>query len=52
LLGWEESPFSELRVRLDPDPDWRVHDIPTAHNAMRDAPELVAGLLLGPDGES
>ena len=45
--GWEEgTPFAELRTRLQADPGWQVHDLPTAHNAMREAPEAVAALLL------
>ena len=46
--GWEDrTPFAELRTRLQADPEWQVHDLPTAHNAMREAPEAVAALLLG-----
>jgi pimeloyl-ACP methyl ester carboxylesterase len=45
--GWEGTPFTELRTRLQADPGWRVHDLPTAHNAMREAPDTVAALLLG-----
>ncbi|MEW2130665.1 alpha/beta hydrolase family protein [Streptomyces sp. NPDC005435] len=49
--GWEDrTPFAELRTRLAADPDWHVHDLPTGHNAMREAPEAVAGLLLGAPG--
>jgi pimeloyl-ACP methyl ester carboxylesterase len=45
--GWEDAtPFGSLRTRLQGDPSWNVHDIPTAHNAMREAPEAVAQLLL------
>lgn len=44
--GWDGTPFAELRVRLDADPDWRVHELPTGHNAMREAPKAVAALLL------
>ncbi|MEU9837182.1 alpha/beta fold hydrolase [Streptosporangium sp. NPDC048047] len=48
--GWEDrTPFAGLRTRLQADPGWRVHDLPTAHNAMREAPEAVAALLLGED---
>ena len=44
--GWEaETPFAGLRARLQADPGWRVHDIPTAHNAMRDAPSVAALLI-------
>jgi pimeloyl-ACP methyl ester carboxylesterase len=46
--GWEDrTPFAELRARLLADPGWRVHDLPTGHDAMHEAPEAVAALLLG-----
>jgi pimeloyl-ACP methyl ester carboxylesterase len=46
--GWEDqTPFAALRGRLQADPDWRVHDLPTGHDAMHEAPEAVAALLLG-----
>jgi len=46
--GWEDqTPFADLRTRLEADPEWLVHDLPTAHNAMREDPEAVATLLLG-----
>ena len=45
--GWEDqTPFADLRTRLEADPDWHVHELPTAHNAMREDPEAVAALLL------
>lgn len=45
--GWEDrTPFTELRTRLEADPDWQVHTLPTGHNAMRDDPRAVAGLLI------
>ena len=45
--GWEENtPFGPTRERLLADPGWQVHDLPTVHNAMREAPEAVADLLL------
>lgn len=44
--GWEETPFRDLRARLGEDPGWRVHDLPTVHNAMREAPDAVADILL------
>ncbi|WP_344408964.1 alpha/beta hydrolase [Actinomadura nitritigenes] len=45
--GWEDrTPFAELRGRLLADPGWRVHDLPTGHDAMREAPDAVAALLL------
>jgi pimeloyl-ACP methyl ester carboxylesterase len=45
--GWEDrTPFTELRARLLADPEWQVHDLPTRHDAMREAPDAVAALLL------
>ncbi|MEW2499352.1 alpha/beta fold hydrolase [Amycolatopsis sp. NPDC047767] len=45
--GWEDrTPFAGLRARLEADPGWHVHDLPTAHNAMREAPSAVAELLI------
>ncbi|QMU69584.1 alpha/beta fold hydrolase [Streptacidiphilus sp. P02-A3a] len=46
--GWEDrTPFAALRTRLRADPEWRVHDLPTRHDAMHEAPEAVAAILLG-----
>ncbi|GAA1932538.1 alpha/beta fold hydrolase [Kitasatospora viridis] len=46
--GWEDrTPFADLRNRLLADPDWQVHELPTGHDAMHEAPEAVAALLLG-----
>jgi pimeloyl-ACP methyl ester carboxylesterase len=46
--GWEDqTPFAPLRARLEADPEWQVHDLPTGHDAMHEAPEAVAELLLG-----
>jgi pimeloyl-ACP methyl ester carboxylesterase len=46
--GWEDrTPFADLRTRLQADPGWQVHDLPTRHDAMHEAPEAVAALLLG-----
>ncbi|WP_182876377.1 alpha/beta fold hydrolase [Microbispora sp. H10670] len=45
---WEgRTPFAALRTRLQADPAWQVHDLPTGHDAMHEAPEAVAALLLG-----
>jgi pimeloyl-ACP methyl ester carboxylesterase len=45
--GWEDrTPFAEQRIRLEADPGWVVHDLPTGHDAMYEAPEAVAELLL------
>ena len=46
--GWNDrTPFAGLRARLQTDPEWQVHDLPTRHDAMHEAPEAVAALLLG-----
>lgn len=46
--GWEDrTPFAALRTRLGADPGWQVHDLPTGHDAMHEAPEAVAAILLG-----
>jgi len=44
--GWDGTPFAGLRARLAVDPTWHVHDLPTAHDAMHEAPDAVAALLL------
>ncbi|MFD3405647.1 alpha/beta fold hydrolase [Kribbella sp. NPDC058693] len=45
--GWEEqTPFAGLRTRLEADPDWQVHVVPTGHDVMNEAPQAVADLLL------
>ena len=45
--GWgDRTPFAELRTRLQADPGWQVHDLPTGHDAMHEAPDAVAELLL------
>ena len=45
--GWEDrTPFAELRTRLRADPEWRVHELPTGHDAMHEDPKAVAALLL------
>lgn len=49
--GWEDqTPFTGLRDRLQGDPAWRVHDLPTRHDAMHQDPEAVAAILLGGSG--
>jgi pimeloyl-ACP methyl ester carboxylesterase len=46
--GWEDrTPFAELRTQLQADPEWRVHHLSTGHDAMHEAPEAVAAILLG-----
>ncbi|WP_406640376.1 alpha/beta fold hydrolase [Amycolatopsis sp. WGS_07] len=43
--GWDATPFTGLRTRLEADPRWQVHVLPTGHNAMYEDPEGVAKLL-------
>ena len=50
--GWAGTPFVEQRARLLADPQWLVHELPTAHDAMREAPGAVADLLLRTDAAS
>lgn len=51
--GWEDqTPFAELRQRLEADSEWQVHELPTGHNAMRESPAAVADLLLDRRGHS
>ncbi|UGQ11910.1 hypothetical protein LO772_34995 [Yinghuangia sp. ASG 101] len=46
--GWpDRTPFTALRARRQADPGWQVHDLVTAHHAMREDPQAVAALLLG-----
>lgn len=44
--GWDGTPFADTRARLQADPGWQVHELPTRHAAMRDDPDGVASLLL------
>lgn len=45
--GWDlPTPFIDTRARLDADPGWHVHDLPTGHDVMHEAPEGVASVLL------
>jgi len=44
--GWHDTPFTELRDRLQADPSWRVYDVPTAHDVANLAPDEVAAILL------
>jgi pimeloyl-ACP methyl ester carboxylesterase len=45
--GWEaQTPFGPLRARLEQDPAWRVHELPTGHDVLHEAPDATAALLL------
>jgi pimeloyl-ACP methyl ester carboxylesterase len=46
LSGWSGTPFTEIYDRLRQDDDWHVHELPTRHNAMREAPDELAAILL------
>ncbi len=45
---WMGRPHTLRRTPrpLQTDPGWQVHDLPTRHDAMHEAPEAVAALLL------
>lgn len=43
---WEDTPFTQVRDRLNADPAWQVHELATGHDAMREAPGAVAELLI------
>jgi pimeloyl-ACP methyl ester carboxylesterase len=45
LSGWPGTPFASVYERLRADPDWHVHEIPCGHNAMREAPDELVGIL-------
>ena len=40
------SPFAATRDRLRADPQWTVHELDSAHNVMRDAPDALLEILL------
>lgn len=46
--GWaDDTPFAGLRDRLQADQAWQVRQLPTGHDAMREAPNAVAEILIG-----
>ncbi len=45
--AWDGTPFTGTRARLMADPRWHVHDLPTGHDVLHEAPEAVAALLMG-----
>jgi len=46
LDGWPDSPFIGPYERLRLDPAWRTHKLPTGHDIMIEAPQLLVDLLL------
>jgi pimeloyl-ACP methyl ester carboxylesterase len=46
LSGWDGTPFAAVYERLRRDPRWHVHELPTRHNAMAQAPDDVVAILL------
>ena len=44
--GWSATPFTEVYERLRQDERWRVRELATGHNAMREAPDDVVAILL------
>ncbi|MEU4191914.1 alpha/beta fold hydrolase [Kribbella sp. NPDC026611] len=43
--AWEETPFRGQYERLRVDPAWEVHELPTAHNVMLEAPDKLLAIL-------
>jgi pimeloyl-ACP methyl ester carboxylesterase len=46
LSGWPGTPFRDISERLRQDDQWHVHELPTGHNAMREAPDALVAILL------
>ena len=46
LSGWSGTPFTTVYERLREDDGWHVHELPTGHNAMAEAPDELAAILL------
>jgi len=44
--AYDPSPFQAVAARLRADPAWRVHALPTGHDAMVTAPAALAEILL------
>ena len=45
LSGWQGTPFRGTFERLRQDDRWHVHELPTRHNAMREAPDALIAIL-------
>jgi pimeloyl-ACP methyl ester carboxylesterase len=48
LHGWPDTPFAGPYERLRLDPSWRTHRLPTGHDIMIEAPQLLVDILLNP----
>ncbi|WP_460724064.1 alpha/beta fold hydrolase [Nocardia heshunensis] len=46
LSKWEGTPFTAVYEKLQHDPSWRTHSLPTSHNVLADAPDEYLKLLL------
>jgi pimeloyl-ACP methyl ester carboxylesterase len=46
LSGWAGTPFKDVFERLRQDDRWHTHELPTSHNAMREAPDDLVEILL------
>ncbi|HEY7208524.1 MAG TPA: alpha/beta hydrolase [Gaiellaceae bacterium] len=46
LSGWQGTPFKDVFERLRQDDRWHTHELPTGHNAMREAPDDLVAILL------
>jgi pimeloyl-ACP methyl ester carboxylesterase len=46
LSGWSGTPFTDIYERLRQDDRWHVHELPTGHNGMAEAPDELAAILL------
>ena len=46
LSPWQGTPFRDIFERLHHDERWHVHELPTGHNAMREAPDALVTILL------
>jgi pimeloyl-ACP methyl ester carboxylesterase len=46
LSGWPGTPFTAVYERLRQDGGWHVHELPTGHNGMAEAPDELAAILL------
>jgi pimeloyl-ACP methyl ester carboxylesterase len=44
--GWDGTPFASVYERLRADPAWHVHEVPSGHGGMKEAPDDVVAILL------
>ncbi|KAA2239356.1 alpha/beta hydrolase [Chitinophaga agrisoli] len=48
LSGWEQTPFKRQYENLKAAEDWHVETVHCAHNIMREAPDKLTDILIGP----